>query len=606
LRSLHEVLTPEHGLAPAGGEVAAGSTPPAGQDDARPSDTPDPAPAEAEGTAPDVERWPGANEGAARVVRQVPVGGATQSRTREALEIAAQLLRAEPVVTALVGDRGVGRTTTLSAVAEVLGRLERPIAMWRIGPETIVANPAASLRMVLADVTQPMVIAVDDLDVLASLSTDHPDRDLLDVLEAARLHEHARLVVVVNRRCSARLAVASQALADTLQTVPIRPLPAAQIRGIVERTGRELAARFQLELSREALDAALAPAVEADGAAHPGLAIRRLDLASARAYVGRAKTVEVAHLAAETSGQSVTGESRDLAEALRERVKGQDEAIAAVSQRLTLTSAHLDLRPERPNGVFLFIGPTGVGKTQLAKELAAVEYGGYDRLIRLDMSEYAHDWAISRIAGPAPGYVGSTEPESWLTTKVAAMPRCLILLDEVEKAHPRVWNLFLQVFDAGRLTDGRGVTADFAESVIVMTSNLGVQEAKSRAIGFGEAVGQVDEARLLATVKERMAPELLNRVDQIIVFKALSLDAIEQIARAELTALSARLSSAGWVVTLSPEVAPWLARVGHDPAFGARHLQRNIEQELLVLLADAPTRSLRVDVRGDRLVATPV
>jgi ATP-dependent Clp protease ATP-binding subunit ClpA len=251
------------------------------------------------------------------------------------------------------------------------------------------------------------------------------------------------------------------------------------------------------------------------------------------------------------------------------------------------------------------IGPTGVGKTQLAKELAAAEYGGHDRMIRLDMSEYSHDWAISRIAGPAPGYVGSTEPESWLTTKVAAMPRCLILLDEIEKAHPRVWNLFLQVFDAGRLTDGRGTTADFAETVIVMTSNLGIQEAKSRTIGFGESVGQVDETRLLAAVKDRMAPELLGRVDQIIVFKALGLDAIEEIARTELTAVLTRLAAAGWAVTLAPDVAPWLARTGYDPAFGARHLQRNLERELLSQLADAPTRSLRIEVADDRLVARP-
>ncbi|MDR2379227.1 MAG: AAA family ATPase [Bifidobacteriaceae bacterium] len=566
--------------------------------DAAPDDSKPDAPA-----APD--KWPGPTAGAARVVRRVAADGATRGRTREALELAAQLLRAEPVVTALVGDKGVGRTTTLAAVAEVLAGLDQPIPVWSLGPDTIIANPAASLRMVLKDVTSPTVIAVDDLDVLASLSTDHPERDLLDALEEARFHDHARLLVVLNRRYSARLSVVSQKLADTLQTVPIRQLPPEQIAGIVTRTGRQLAARFDLELSGEALEAALTPAVEADGVVQPGLGISRLDLACARAYVEKAKTVGVAHLAAQTGGQSVAGESRDLAQTLRERVKGQDQAIAQVARRLTLTGAQLDLRPERPNGVFLFIGPTGVGKTQLAKELAAAEYGGYDRMIRLDMSEYAHDWAISRIAGPAPGYVGSTEPESWLTTKVVAMPRSLILLDEVEKAHPRVWNLFLQVFDAGRLTDGRGVTADFAETVIVMTSNLGVEEAKSRAIGFGESVGQVDDTRLLAAVKERLAPELLNRVDHIVVFRTLDIEAIEEIARSELAALMARLSSAGWVVALAPEVAPWLARTGHDPAYGARHLQRNIEQELLVLLAAAPTRSLRVDVVDGRLVATP-
>ena len=159
-------------------------------------------------------------------------------------------------------------------------------------------------------------------------------------------------------------------------------------------------------------------------------------------------------------------------------------------------------------GVFLFVGPTGAGKTELARAMSTSLFGSDDRLIRLDMSEYSHDWAVSRLVGPMPGYVGSTEPESWLTTKVTQMPECVVLLDEIEKAHPVVWNTFLQVFDVGRLTDARGATADFSNAVIVMTSNLGAAAGSGPGLGFGSETGEVNQARerIIRAVEEAMAP----------------------------------------------------------------------------------------------------
>jgi MoxR-like ATPase len=523
-------------------------------------------------------------------------------RAGEATDIAAQLLRDDAVITAIVGERGAGRTTILGQVAARLASLPNPLPMWRMGPDTITTSAQGALNTALSDITGPGVLVVDDLDVLARLSTDHANRDLLTAIGEARYHEHARLILVIDQRYFSRLPVITQTLADTLEVVSVRTLPPEETSRIVRERATRLAQRLDLELSEEAVEAALTPPIAADGIVHPGLGIGRLDLACARAYVEGALIVDVEHLGAGSDSSPMRTETANLATVLKERVKGQDEAIERVARRLTLTRAHLDLRPDRPNGVFLFIGPTGVGKTQLAKEIAAAEFGNQDRLIRLDMSEYYHESDISRIAGPPPGYVGSTEPESWLTTKVAAMPRCVVLLDEIEKAHPRVWNVFLQVFDAGRLTDGRGVTADFSETVMIMTSNLGLQEARSRTIGFGEDLtAHVDEDRLMAVVKERMAPELLNRVDEIVVFNTLTPKAIEQIAINELATVRQRLNASGWQVTWTPEVTRWLAETGYDPAFGARHLHRNIEKELLILLAEAPTKMLHVDVLDNRL-----
>jgi ATP-dependent Clp protease ATP-binding subunit ClpC len=547
------------------------------------------------------------SERSTRVLRSVePFRGGVGMRW-EAAEAAAHVLRTQSVIPAFVGRPGVGRTQAIAMMAAHLAQLPEPMAVWRFGPDTIVSNPGSSLDMVLTDAKSPMVVAIDDLDLLTRLGTDQPDRDFLERLVSTRFHEHVRILVVIDSRRDSRIAVISQALDEALVRLPIMEYPPSTLRAIVDAEVPALTVGRDLSVTDSAIETALSPALATDTMTHPGLALARLDLACARAYLGGAHQTTVDHLGSTSSQPLIKEQAANLTELLSRVVRGQPEAIERVSRRLTLTREKLDLRPERPDGVFLFVGPTGVGKTELAKEIAIHEYGGTDRLIRLDMSEYSQDWSISRIAGPAPGYVGSTEPESWLTTKIAREPRSVVLLDEIEKAHPGVWNLFLQVFDAGRLTDGRGVTADFSRTTIIMTSNLGVRESQTQAVGFGSTTDHAaSRDRLLSIVKDRMPPELINRLDEVIVFDPLPLGVIEEIAQAELIAASARLATAGWVVEWDETVPAFLARDGYSEEYGARHLQRSIEQKFLARIATAPSRRVKATVTDAVVQFSPI
>lgn len=298
----------------------------------------------------------------------------------------------------------------------------------------------------------------------------------------------------------------------------------------------------------------------------------------------------------------------ELLRQLKARIVGQDEAIETIVARLALTRMQFDLRPKRPDGVFLLAGPSGTGKSALAHALAESLFGGEGHFMRLDMSEYAHDWAVSRLIGPQPGYVGSDKPEGWLTTRVRQQPDSLILLDEIEKSHPTVWNTFLQIFDDGRLTDGQGKQADFSRCIIIMTSNLGSENFRRRqAIGFRSAADKAETLaeRTRAAVVEAMPPELVNRLDAVIVFDALTPAAIREIAGREIAAALARLRERGYEAEVAEEVVRFVSERGYDPAYGARHLHRNIERHLLETLVDHPPSKLRAAVSGDGVAWIP-
>ena len=527
-------------------------------------------------------------------------------RDEHVVQLVSILARTRRRVPIIVGSPGSGRTSVVAALA---GRLDSgssvPQQIWRVGPDTVPGDPEGPLGRIIEDCESPTVLVLDDFDRLVSLGTAHPDHSILRLTLAALSHPHLRLVLVCDRRYYKRLGMHAEALVDHLVPVRLDGLPEPAAAAIVRQKIPDLESAHSVTISRPLQAYACSAPRSTDVAVHPGLALDRLDAAASRARASGASVAEVHHLAdtASTYGQSTL--TKDFEGLLTQRVRGQKEAVRAVATRLALTLTKLDLRPERPDGVFLFVGPTGVGKTELARAISVGLFGSENRLIRLDMSEYSHDWAVSRLVGPMPGFVGSTEPETWLTTKVAQMPECVVLLDEIEKAHPVVWNTFLQVFDAGRLTDSRGTTADFSSTVIVMTSNLGAAAASAPALGFGNGSADANRARdrITGAVKERMAPELINRIDELVVFDALGIDAISEIADCELNRVCTRLAEAGWAVNYDNSVIKHLATTGYDSAYGARHLQRNIERLFLALVAGADTKSVTVGVSDGRLVA---
>jgi ATP-dependent Clp protease ATP-binding subunit ClpB len=259
---------------------------------------------------------------------------------------------------------------------------------------------------------------------------------------------------------------------------------------------------------------------------------------------------------------------------LHERVVGQDEAIKAVSDAIRRSRAGLS-DPNRPYGSFLFLGPTGVGKTELCKALASFLFDSVDHLIRVDMSEFMEKHSVARLIGAPPGYVGYEEGGA-LTEAVRRKPYAVLLLDEVEKAHPDVFNVLLQVLDDGRLTDGQGRTVDFKNTVIVMTSNLGSHQIMQMV---GQDSERIREA-VLAEVKGHFRPEFLNRIDETVVFHALDQKQIEAIARIQLQLLAARLEKMELKLDVSDAALAELAKVGFDPVFGARPLKRAIQQRI--------------------------
>ncbi|MCL4737120.1 MAG: ATP-dependent chaperone ClpB [Burkholderiaceae bacterium] len=288
---------------------------------------------------------------------------------------------------------------------------------------------------------------------------------------------------------------------------------------------------------------------------------------------------------------------------LHERVVGQDEAIVAVADAIRRSRAGLS-DPNRPLGSFLFLGPTGVGKTELCKALAGFLFDSDDHMVRIDMSEFMEKHSVARLIGAPPGYVGYEEG-GYLTEAVRRKPYSVLLLDEVEKAHPDVFNVLLQVLDDGRLTDGQGRTVDFKNCVIVMTSNLGSHLIMQMA---GQSSEDIRDA-VWAEVKQHFRPEFLNRIDETVVFHALDQKHIENIARIQLRQLEQRLGKLDMKLEVTPAALAELAKVGFDPVFGARPLKRAIQHRIenpvakLILQGRfGPKDVIPVDVAGGQFV----
>jgi ATP-dependent Clp protease ATP-binding subunit ClpB len=326
-----------------------------------------------------------------------------------------------------------------------------------------------------------------------------------------------------------------------------------------------------------------------------------------RTQVGAEEIAEVVSRATGIPVSKMMQGERDkllhMEDKVHERVVGQDEAVRLVSDAIRRSRSGLS-DPNRPYGSFLFLGPTGVGKTELCKALANFLFDSEEHLIRIDMSEFMEKHSVARLIGAPPGYVGYEEG-GYLTEAVRRKPYSVILMDEVEKAHPDVFNVLLQVLDDGRLTDGQGRTVDFKNTVIVMTSNLGSQMIQQMA---GDDY-QVVKLAVMAEVKNYFRPEFINRIDEVVVFHSLGEEHIKSIAKIQLQYLAKRLAAMEMGLDVSDAALAEIASAGFDPVFGARPLKRAIQAQIENPLAKeilsghfAAKDMIRVDARGGEIV----
>ena len=328
----------------------------------------------------------------------------------------------------------------------------------------------------------------------------------------------------------------------------------------------------------------------------------------------KVKAEDIAVVIADWTGVPVTQLKRKeedrlvhLEKILHQRVIGQDEAVSAISRAIRRSRSGLK-DPRRPIGSFMFLGPTGVGKTELAKALAATVFGSEDNLIRIDMSEYQERYSTSRLVGAAPGYVGYEEGGQ-LTEKVRQHPYSVVLLDEAEKANPEVFNLLLQVLDDGYLTDAKGRKVDFKNTILIMTSNLGATQLQDeKTVGFGNQQASDDYAAMKATINQQLKlhyrPEFLNRIDETIIFHALSKENLHQIVKLMTKRLVSRLDQQAIGLRLTPAAIDLIAKEGYQPAYGARPIRRAIqtliEDPLSMQLLDHEVKPGEKITVGDR------
>jgi ATP-dependent Clp protease ATP-binding subunit ClpC len=293
-----------------------------------------------------------------------------------------------------------------------------------------------------------------------------------------------------------------------------------------------------------------------------------------------------------------------MGEELRGKVIGQDEAVSKVVKAIQRNRAGLK-DPNKPIGSFFFLGPTGVGKTQLAKVLAKYLFDTEDALVRIDMSEYMEKFSISRLVGAPPGYVGYEEGGQ-LTEKIRRKPYSIILLDEIEKAHPDVFNLLLQVLDDGHMTDGLGRKIDFKNTILIMTSNIGARQLADFGSGVGFGTKAKEESRdenaktvIQNALRKAFSPEFLNRIDDMILFKSLDRDSIHKIIDLELAKLYGRINELGYQIEMTEKAKDFIVDKGYDEKYGARPLKRAIQKFIEDPLAEEIIRATLQE--GDKI-----
>ncbi|MDO4973039.1 MAG: ATP-dependent Clp protease ATP-binding subunit [Eubacteriales bacterium] len=524
---------------------------------------------------------------------------------RRAVQILARRTKNNPV---LVGEPGVGKTAVAEGLALQVARGDAPerLAQKRIVSLDIPAMLAGTkyrgdfeerVKAVLKDVRRAgdVILFIDELHTIIGAGSAEGAIDAANILKPALGRGEIQIIGATTPEEYRRHIEKDAALERRFQPVTVAEPGHEQTLNMLRSLRPTLETHHGLCIGDDALEAAWRLSVRYIGDRFlPDKAIDLLDEAAAGAHIaGRTERPlterEIAEVVSQWTGIPVRGLDRDeserlrgLEEQLRRRVIGQDEAVSAVAR--AIRRSRLGLRdPSRPVGSFLFLGPTGVGKTELCRALAATVYGDERAIIRLDMSEYMEKHAVSRLIGSPPGYVGY-EDGGQLTERVRRRPWSVVLFDEIEKAHEDVWSILLQILDEGRLTDSMGRCADFRNTLIVLTSNIGARAiCETRGpLGFGtEPQGEEPMRRaVMEELRATFRPELLNRLDETLIFHRLSEEDLDRITRKLLEELRGRFEAIGLKLAVSEEAVRFLSCGDEDGKLGARPLRRRVQHSL--------------------------
>lgn len=536
-------------------------------------------------------------------------------REKEISEICLCLRRATSSNAILVGEKGVGKNSVIEGLALQIAEGKAPgnlkgTKIIEISGSKLFQSLGSSkeaedsFRVTIQKSPFPGTIFFLDgvMELLDEERIPWPVLNAINLIKEKIDDGAIRAIITSNPKTYEKRITGDPVLSKHCQKIEIQELPRESALLALKSMQERFESHHGVEITDEHLSMILEFSTEyLKDNVLPGKAIDLLDeacvLAGAR-KVSTEKTEiseqDIIEATAKKSGlprEKISKQAdkfRNMEDELKKKIIGQDDAIRVVCDRIKLFMTGLH-EEHRPLGVLFFAGPTGVGKTELAKVVAAYLFGSESHFYRFDMSEYSHSHEVSRLVGAPPGYVGFEE-EGQLTGRVKSDPYCVILLDEVEKAHSRIFDTFLQVFDAGRLTDGKGNTVDFRNTLIIMTSNLGGDLWESeRALGFrhkeDKMTEQVRKEKMTALLKERFSPEFVNRINEIVLFNALTEENIRAITILVIGEWNEKIRKYGVRLSIADNLLEHLSREGYSREFGVRNLKRTIENILIVPLS---------------------